>query len=1219
MRKALIILCVFMPCALFAQVKISGRVLNHDNGKPIANVSVFLDNSASGTQTGADGVFVLRNVKPGQYYLIASSVGFSAYSQAVTVGATNVSLSDIYLSPLTVTLKEVKVVSKDDPERQRNIGLFESTFLGSSGLSKQCRILNPEVLDLNYDHKTRILKASSNDFLVIENKALGYRVKYLLSDFELNEYNPNAQQFLYEGSVFFTEMKGTSEQEAQWQKKREEVYANSVSHFLRAAAEDRLDEEGFNVLRLLPNPGRPPDSLINAMISKYSAVKQYREARDSLSYWVKKSKLPKLLPNQVPVPLAARDIIEKTGTPGVYALGCDKDPLYVVHTTPHQYHAASTSHLLDQNNTTSTLVTFNAPYAFFDSNGTILNTGSLTYAGVWANKRIAEQLPVDYKPPQAPVPDMPFFKRIDSDLVAYNGKYTIEKAYLHFDKPYYAAGDTIYFEAYVVNSLFRPATESSILNAELIGPGNRVERSVKLRLNDGMAAGDFELSDSLKAGRYRLRAYTSLMRNAGEEYFFDQYIRIVNAPAKGRRRGKEEDAPGDKALTAGNTPEEIPKKIDFRFFPEGGDLVNGVMSRIAFKAVAPDGLGIAVKGTVRDNEGHVVCSFASRHLGMGVFSMTPVSGERYKAVVTFGDNTKTFDLPAAANTGYVLRTAESDPRDVKIEVEAGKADTSRKLGLVGQSAGIIYYTAAVKLNDGKFSAVIPKNQLPDGIAQFTLFTAGGEPLDERLVFIRNPDLIDLKVTTKDSVYHSRQKVDIHFTAKDGNYQPVAGNFSVAVTDESEVPVDENTESTILSHLLLTSDLRGYVEDPNYYFAGGNNADADLDLLMMTQGYHRFEWKEVISGNWPPVAFRPETATRITGRIEKFGGKPIAGARISLFSVSRIYVLLDTVSDADGRFVFDHLPDADSIRYVIQPADKKLRENSVILLDNTRGPKIAGNKNEPDANGRDRVGMENFFHFSDSLHHELVKYGYIKNAIHLNEVTVTAKEIKPYLKHSDNLNGPGMANDVIPGDQLSPGCPTFADCILGHLHGIQYFSGNFYYNLEPTLVLLDGIEIQGNLTFVSGVRKIDSSRPSQDDVLNTLAPEDIESIEVIRDASLAAIYGVKGAGGVIIITTTRGDDEIAKLKYRQTYTSYGPVLFYKARTFYSPVYDKPNMNTAFTDLRTTIYWNPEVHTDSNGHADFSFFNADGKGIYRVVVEGLDENGHLGRQVYRYRVE
>jgi TonB-dependent SusC/RagA subfamily outer membrane receptor len=1221
MKNTLTFLFLVLPYAVFAQFTISGRVLNHDDSRPIANVNVFLSNATIGGKTADDGTFKLPKVKPGKYDLIISIVGFSTIGESVTIDNADVPLPDIYLFPKVVALNEITITSKEAPDRERNLDLFKNEFLGTSDLAKECKIVNPELLDFSYDEKSKTLSAQSVDFLIIENRALGYRIKYLLSDFRLNNYDPNARQFFYEGSVLFEELKGTPLQEEQWKKRREEIYANSIAHFLRAAIDKKLIQEGFSVLRFLINPERPPDSLINEKIKLFNVVKDRSQYRDSLSFWIKKLKLPKLLPKQIPASLTDDDVIKKTNKHGVYAFECGGDALYIIYNKTHQFNAASLSHLSDQNNTASTLVFFNMPFALFDNNGTILNPGSLTYSGVWANKRIAELLPLNYEPRQTEPPiDSTLFKKIDSILKTYIAGHNIEKAYLHFDKPYYAAGDTIYFKAYVTNPLYDLSTLSGILSVELISPANDIYGAIKLKLIDGMAAGDFALSDTLRKGNYRLRAYTNTMRNAGEEYFFDQYLSIVNVPAIVSQPGKTTHSAGDKNQTAKlSLLKPALNKIDVQFFPEGGNLVNGVTSKIAFKTIAPNGLGAAIKGTITDEQGQQAGTFASQHLGMGIITLKPMAGKRYQANITCNDSTKAiFDLPETTDTGYVLNVNNSDPQNIRINIIAGEQNHQAQINLVAQSNGVIYSCTAVKLANKNFTTFIPKNTFPDGIVQFTLFSANGEPMNERLIFIRNPDQLNLKMGAESPIYHPRQKVKIKLIATNKDYQPAAGNFSVAVTDESKLPTDEDNESTILSDMLLTSDLKGYVERPNFYFNSKNgNTDTDLDVLMLTQGYHRFEWKQILGDKFGPAVFQLEKITTVSGIVKTTGGKPIPYCKVSMLSVSNVFFSLDTIADAEGRFVFQHFLVRDSMRYIIQATDEQVRKNTLIEINDVKPPKLSGNKNAPDGNIKESDSLTPYLNFSSNFQREQLKQGIGKQVILLKEVAIKGKAEKKYLKHSDNLNGPGMANEVITADQLPPGCPVLTDCLAGHLHGIQFINGMPYYERLQTLVMIDGIQINA---VSSDQHPKQTPEPSVADIVNTLSVNDIASVEIITDASLAAIYGVRGGGGVILITTKRwGDDSSGGSNFKPKFAYYSPVGYYKARIFYSPRYDLPKINTTFPDLRTTIYWNPILITDKNGSASFEFFNADTKGNYRIVVEGIDDKGSLGRQVYNYKVE
>ncbi|HVW95422.1 MAG TPA: carboxypeptidase-like regulatory domain-containing protein, partial [Mucilaginibacter sp.] len=251
-----------------SQVRITGRVIGQTDTRPVADASVFISNATIGDKTGTDGKFTLTGVKPGKYELVISIVGFDKYTQVINVEHADINLLDITLFPRTIGLSGVVVKPKKDPERNRNYEWFKEEFLGKSDIARDCKILNPELLDMSYDGQTGVLTASSADFLIIENKALGYRLKYLLQDFRLNNYDENNRSFSYSGSVFFEPLHGTAQEESQWQQKRQEVYANSPLHFLRAALNNRIAEEGFRVLRyaITMNPDRPSDRLINEKI-----------------------------------------------------------------------------------------------------------------------------------------------------------------------------------------------------------------------------------------------------------------------------------------------------------------------------------------------------------------------------------------------------------------------------------------------------------------------------------------------------------------------------------------------------------------------------------------------------------------------------------------------------------------------------------------------------------------------------------------------------------------------------------------------------------------------------------------------------------------------------------------------------------------------------------------------------------------------------------------
>ena len=652
-------------------------------------------------------------------------------------------------------------------------------------------------------------------------------------------------------------------------------------------------------------------------------------------------------------------------------------------------------------------------------------------------------------------------------------------------------------------------------------------------------------------------------------------------------------------------------KVDVRFFPEGGNLVNGNDTKVAFKAVGADGLGAEIKGVITDGQDKQVATFSSTYLGMGTFNFKPERGKTYQAKITYPDGSEnTVPLPTATEAGYSLTIDNSAQDHISIKIMPGSvvvadANQTGAMSLVGQSGGVVYYAGKSQPGSKFFTAEVPKSKFPSGIVQFTLFSPTGEPMNERLVFVQNPDQLKLNVAAESPVYEPRQKAKINLDVKDAAGNPVVGDFSVAVTDETKLPVDESNESTILSNLLLTSELRGYIEKPNHYFTNVNDKTlADLDVLMLTQGYHRFEWKEVLTGNAPPPAYQPEQSLTIAGHLKNLFGKPVAGGKVTLFTTTGGTFLIDTVSDAEGRFVFKNLVFTDSVKFVVQARTSKEGKNVRIDLDNVSPQTVGKNKNAPDLQVNISDGLSSFLKNSKTSFANQLKYGLANHSIQLKEVEIKAKAKKNPAEHSTNLNGAGNADQVLGGDVIEGlGCASLGDCLQGRLFGVKFLNG------VPTLIggfrrpmeiMVDGLDVDT-------------------DVFNNLNAADIESIEVLKTIGYTAIYGGRAANGILLITTKRGGGNYSIQRFSPGIITYSPKGYYKARVFYSPQYDNPKTNTLIPDLRTNIYWKPNIITGKDGKASFEYFNADGRGTYRVVVEGIDNNGSLGRQVYRYKVE
>ena len=768
-----------------------------------------------------------------------------------------------------------------------------------------------------------------------------------------------------------------------------------------------------------------------------------------------------------------------------------------------------------------------------------------------------------------------------SKLTTFLTSRPVEKAYLHFDKPYYAAGDTMYFKAYVtLGEKHRLSDLSGVLHVELLNVKNKVDQSIKLQITDGVAWGDFALPDSLLAGNYRVVAYTQWMRNDGN--YFERTIPV------GSLQGKIPES--------GIHPKPVNEKADLQFFPEGGQLVTGITSKIAFKAVGLNGLGLNVTGVITDNTGVEVSRFASTRLGMGSFYLDPSPGKTYSAKISFADgSTNTINLPAANSSGIILSVNNDSVAMATVKIEANAAyfseNKDKDYTLLIYSGGVTT-TVALKLDSAMVKLDVLKRKLHTGIATITLFSPADEPLAERLIFVQNYDQLNLEVSGDKTVYAKRGKTNMTLKAIDRRGDPASGHFSVSVTDESLVPVDENSENTILTDLLLTSDLKGTIEQPNYYFNNLNNkTNNDLDLVMLTHGYRRFEWKKLLSNEYTPIAFQPEKGLEVNGKVTNLFGKPIAKGAVTLIPAKGGPVL-SAVSDNKGLFRFSNLVFNDTTHFVLSAVNAKGR-NSTKLTYFADKPLSIANPNLHQAATVADTAMNTYLAADKQQRDDLVKYGF-KGRM-LKQVNIHQKKKDKY--PSQSYVAEFAADQVIQGEDILYGGPLITR-LAGLVRGVHLGSSALINNITllPVLVIIDGN--QGSL--------------------DDLTTDQVEKVEVLRPPN-SFVYGYAAEGGALIITTkprTLAAEDIASIGILPI----TPTGFYKAREFYSPKYDTPvAINNKQRDLRSTVYWKPELKTNKDGEAIFDFYNADGIGTYRVIIEGIDDKGNLGRQVYRYKVQ
>ncbi len=772
-----------------------------------------------------------------------------------------------------------------------------------------------------------------------------------------------------------------------------------------------------------------------------------------------------------------------------------------------------------------------------------------------------------------------------------NMEMPVEKVYLHTDRPYYFAGDDIWFKAYLVDGFTNKLSDkSNNLNVELISAGSKIIKRLILRIDKGLCIGDFHLNDSIASGNYLIRAYTNWMRNFGEVFFFEKEIVIENQI-------------GLKALHQ-LKPEENKEMIDVQFFPEGGPLIENINTILGFKAINAYGYGCNVKGKVISSLGDSVASFSSIHLGMGSFTFTSKKGLNYYAI-GFSENGIPFKvkLPDAIKTGYSLKVSDIDNDFFNVAINTNQETLNQfpfqELVIVGTVHNSLCATVQYKVKDITNTVYMLKNEFPDGIARITLMDTTGTVFCERVFYIRTKENYKICIVPDNKLYVPRQKVTLQISVKDTSNNPVPAYLSVSVVDGNQVK-DLEKKSCISSYLLLESEIRGNIEQPFYYFdTTVSNRYKALDDLLLTQGWRNYIWN-YLSDTILKFNFPEEDGITVSGRFRhKLTGKPIANTAISLALEGDdmpFYGYANT--DSTGRYHFDGLNFAGPRNIVVSASDEKSQRQGLILIDSIQKDPAPLNNSRIYKTATISKEIDAFKKEAEQKYNILKKYN-ITDTIFLDEVTIKARKLQ-----KENADGHfrvyGNADySLTITDKMLSNRDIF-QTLQGRVAGLMiiedpingyrvFFARSGYYQNygdATPLFLIDGRE-----TDLGQVMSLPMSA--------------VDKIEVLKDIK-TTLYGFRGSFGVINILTKRGIiNPWEPVLYSINQQVYG---YYQARTFYTPKYNTRQPENEKPDLRTTIHWEPNVVTDIDGNATVSFFNADNKADIIVDVQGIAEFGN-----------
>jgi hypothetical protein len=670
--------------------------------------------------------------------------------------------------------------------------------------------------------------------------------------------------------------------------------------------------------------------------------------------------------------------------------------------------------------------------------------------------------------------------------------------------------------------------------------------------------------------------------------------------------------------------------VDIQFFPEGGKLVNGLVSKVAFKAIGTDGLSRGVTGQIKDDAGGIITSFTSLHKGMGAFMLKPVAGKKYSAYVLFNNRLYIIPLPPALEEGSNMATTIPDGgNSLYLTIRLTPSETDRLKYVAGSAYGKIRFAIPVKTTGDSCLIKIPLNLFPEGVSRLTVLNGDFKPECERLLYINKNQRFKIKVEPDSLSYGTRSKVTLMIKTTGQGGIPVQTDLSLAVADKEQI-IKEGGITGICAYKLLSSELQGHIEDADYYFRGDSIIEQDaLDLLMLTQGYRKF-----LPANTNPDGqkFQPEKSFEISGII-KLKGK---GARVRNYDYRNIGLTI--LCRSDGMYLDQS--ESDSLgRFKFQIPLLNRKSNSLIQATTSKGKPFFGEivLNETTTLPKFKIPLPEVKKSTVPVVEYVSQIQAVKKtelsitpwqgamSVTLGEVTVTAKAKNWYRNFETN------AEKIADLDSLDPDGNKYQN-IYDLL--VQEFGAEKYFNPHTQLKTIKlpsyGMEkiwsfswfpiyvINGKTYFNGG----EDFRLSEDGVmfvtllnnLSVIGVNEIKRLMVLPPGDIASYYAddsLKTAvhqSLVVIETysenTFRGDPTGIK-----TFVLEG---LDTPRAFYSPRYEGSQRKSPVYDGRATLFWEPSIRTDAGGQARVEFFTSDRKKALEVVVNGIETgNGNPGQ--------
>ena len=782
----------------------------------------------------------------------------------------------------------------------------------------------------------------------------------------------------------------------------------------------------------------------------------------------------------------------------------------------------------------------------------------------WPRLVLATLLAFPAGPAHAQAPDS--LATIAQRWQRYGQQVLVEKLYVHLDRPAYAARETMWLKVYAVDGTFhKPLSMSKVAYVEVLNSLHQPVLQTQIPLREATGQGSLNLPASLPTGRYVVRAYTSWMKNFDPAFYFQATVNIINTFAASGASAAAAPAP----------------RYDVQFFPEGGQLVQGLPSRVAFRVVDAAGRGQAATGTVHDGQGQAVATLRTLRFGLGSFAFTPTAGAAYAAELQLATGQKlTYKLPPAAAQGYVLQLTDASPTQLRLRVATkGLGTAAASLALVGHSGQHIATAQVTQPNaQGEAEFVIDKSALLAGIAHFTVFNSRRQPVGERLYF-RRPRPLALTVAPTQAQYGPREKVTLRLALPAAS---AAANASLAVYQLDSLTAG-TTPADIGSFLSLTADLKGTVENPGYYLRDSSQAGQQAaDNLMLTHGWSRFRWPEVLAGRAPALPYAPElNGPLVRGRVLTAAGAPAPGITAYLAAPSRAARFYSATSRADGVVQFepkdwygpqiltlqtDWRRDSTYQLALLSPYSERYATYPLPGL--ALGPALAANLTRRHVQAQlQTTYFGRYRQYRLPLRDTVAFYGVPPAQYRLDDYT-RFKVLEEVLR------------EYVQGVYVRPRKDGFHLLV-----GDQSQRGMF--EADP-LVLLDGVPIFNLNKFMA------------------FDPLRIQRVAVFTNRYF---YGSQDYEGLLSFTTYQGNLQGFPLDPRALLEEYEGMQ--GQRDFFAPRYETTDQqHSSLPDQRNLLHWQPAISLAPGATQELTFYTSDQVGRYLVVVQGLAATGQTG---------